>query len=163
MMISDEKAPAFSAKTLNLPVAPDNLTARIIALSRERYAQEKSVVEDLVRKNAGLAIDQLAAESKPEDRPQPAKPRVQAQLQHLDQLVTEEAANKPVKLGGLLQQISTSDSSREPQPSPAAPKKRRRGKRGGKKNKSANPNQPVVVQPQQQTSSSEHEEVIHLR
>jgi hypothetical protein len=155
MMISDEKAPAFSAKTLNLPTAPANLTAQIVASSRERYAQEKSVVEELVRKNAGLAIDE-PAETKLE--PQPTKPRVQAQVQHLDKLAAEEVSNKSLKLGGLLQQIPTPGIATEL----AAPKKRRRGKRGGRKNKSG-ANQPTVVQPNQPAGDSQHEQVIHLR
>jgi hypothetical protein len=158
MMISDEKAPAFSAKTLNLPVAPDSLTARIVALSRERYAQERSVVEELVRKNAGLAIDQPADE-KP--APQPVKPHAQAQVQRLDEIAAQEAKNKPVKLGGLLQQISGDASDIQ---EPSAPKKRRRGKRGGKKNRpAAQTNHPAAVQPEQQGSGGEHEQVIHLR
>jgi hypothetical protein len=152
MMIGDEKAPAFSAKTLNLPVAPDSLIARIVALSRERYAQERTVVEDLVRKN-GLAIDQPADE-KP--APQPAKPHTQAQVQRLDEIATQESRNKPVKLGGLLQQIPADAQE------PSAPKKRRRGKRGGKKNRSTTQtNHPAVVQPEQQGGG--HEQVIHLR
>jgi hypothetical protein len=158
MMISDEKAPAFSAKTLNLPTAPDNLTERIIALSRQRYAQDKSVVEELVRKNAGLAIDQLS-ETKPEIQSQPAKPHVQAQIQHLDKLAAEEAVNKSIKLGSLLQQIPNS----EPADQPTSPKKRRRGKRGGKKNKAGQANQTVVVQPNELAGDNAHEQVIHLR
>jgi hypothetical protein len=157
MMISDEKAPAFSAKTLNLPTAPDNLTAQIVALSRERYAQEKSVVEELVRKNAGLAIDQTS-EMKPELPAQPAKPRVQAQVQQLDKLAAEEAANKSVKLGSLLQQISTPELASEP----VTPKKRRRGKRGGRKNKPAG-GQSAIIRPSHPAGDNEHEQVIHLR
>jgi hypothetical protein len=54
MMISEEKAPAFSAKTLNLPSPPEDSTAQIIELSRQRYSQEKSVVDALVRQASGL-------------------------------------------------------------------------------------------------------------
>ncbi|MEX2007082.1 MAG: DUF87 domain-containing protein [Candidatus Saccharimonadales bacterium] len=54
MMINDEKAPAFSAKTLNIPPAPADLTSRIIELSRQRYTQERPVVEDMIRVSAGL-------------------------------------------------------------------------------------------------------------
>jgi hypothetical protein len=152
MMISDEKAPAFSAKTLNLPTPPDNQTARIVELSRQRYAQEKSVVEELVRKNAGLETDQPAEPH--EVQSQPAKPRVQAQIQQLDKLASEQASNKSVKLGSLLQQIPTE---------PPAPRKRRRGKRGGRKNKAGNTNQPIVVPPEKPAGDSQHEQVIHLR
>ena len=158
MMIGDEKAPSFSAKTLNLPSPSEDLTSRIVALSRERYTQERSVVEDLVRKNSGLAMDQ-ADERKTEPQPQPAKPRVQAQVQRLDEIAAQEAAVKPLKLGGLLQQLPDDIRVQEP----SAPKKRRRGKRGGKKNKPSQTNQPVTVQPSHQSGDSGHEEIIHLR
>jgi len=158
MMIGDEKAPSFSAKTLNLPSPSEDLTSRIVALSRERYTQERSVVEDLVRKNSGLAMDQ-ADERKTEAQPQPAKPRVQAQVQRLDEIAAQEAAVKPLKLGGLLQQLPDDIRVQEP----SAPKKRRRGKRGGKKNKPGQTNQPVTVQPSHQSGDNGHEEIIHLR
>jgi len=158
MMIGDEKAPSFSAKTLNLPSPSEDLTSRIVALSRERYTQERSVVEDLVRKNSGLAMDQ-ADEHKTEAQPQPAKPRIQAQVQRLDEIAAQEAAVKPLKLGGLLQQLPDDIRVQEA----SAPKKRRRGKRGGKKNKPGQTNQPVTVQPSHQSGDSGHEEIIHLR
>jgi len=157
MMIGDEKAPSFSAKTLNLPVPSEDLTNRIVALSRERYTQERSVVEDLVRKNSGLAMDQQA-EYKPE--PQPLKPKVQAQMNRLDEIAAQEAAVKPLKLGGLLQQIPYNVQAQDT----GGTKKRRRGKRGGKKNRQAGPlNQPAAIQPGRQSNDSGHEEIIHLR
>jgi hypothetical protein len=154
MMIGDEKAPAFSAKTLNLPVPPNDLTPRIIALSRERYSKERAEVEQLVRKNAGLAID----EPSHQPAPQPAKPHVQAQVAKLDDIAAQEAKNQPLKLGGLLGPIVGS-APEAPEAQPA--KKRRRGKRGGKKNKTGGAN--PIIQPSGQASGNDHEEVIHLR
>jgi hypothetical protein len=154
MMIGDEKAPAFSAKTLNLPVPPNDLTPRIIALSRERYSKERAEVEQLVRKNAGLAID----EPSHQPAPQPAKPHVQAQVAKLDDIAAQEAKNQPLKLGGLLGPIvGSAPEAAESQPA----KKRRRGKRGGKKNKTGGAN--PIIQPSGQASGNDHEEVIHLR
>jgi hypothetical protein len=161
MMISDEKAPAFSAKTLNLPVPQDDSTSRIIALSRERYAQEHSVVEKLVRGNAGLAID-----ARP-DIPSlpPAKPRVQAQINKLDDISEQQSSNQrsnPLNKAfgaNILQALSTPESESEP----VERKKRRRGKRGGRKNKakqgSGPDNQPIIVVPDNTKSD---EQVIHL-
>ena len=156
MMISDEKAPAFSAKTLNLPQPPDDLTSRIVALSRERYTTDRSVVEELVRRNAGLAMD-----SQPE--PQPAKPHAQDQLRRAEAIRSNQTNSE--RLSKVASRILTSSSPADtPIPSDEKPaKKRRRGKRGGRKNKAKQAN-PQAIQPAQQADSGKsHEEVIHLR
>ena len=49
MMIDGEKAPAFSAKTLNLPKPPENFMAEIVELSRERYGKNRQEVENHIR------------------------------------------------------------------------------------------------------------------
>src|SRR3989338_8773920 len=54
MMIGGEKAPAFSAKTLNLPQPPDDNSAQIVAQTREHYARDKHEAEKLVRDASGL-------------------------------------------------------------------------------------------------------------
>jgi len=168
MMINDEKAPAFSAKTLNLPNPPDNLTDRIIALSRERYTLEKSVVEDLVRKNAGLAMD--AQPSAPAPPPNPVKPKVQAQLNQLDKISAGPSPSAaPRSLGKFVAGAIKPSAGSQPSQTPQTPNtnegrsKRRRGKRGGQKNKGGGQaNQPTVVKPTIQPDGG-HEEVIHLR
>ncbi|MDB5161123.1 MAG: hypothetical protein JWO96_503 [Candidatus Saccharibacteria bacterium] len=48
MMIGEEKAPAFSAKTLNLPVAEEDLTDKIIELSRSRFTSDLASVEQSI-------------------------------------------------------------------------------------------------------------------
>ncbi len=163
MMINDEKAPAFSAKTLNLPVPADDLTNRIITLSRERYAQDKSVVEQLVRENSGLMPASLPEPPKA----LPPKPKVQAQLNHVEKIVTQQSKNQEVasdfsKVVGsnILQAINNNDS-RLSEP-PTERKKRRRGKRGGRKNRKGPPvnNDAVVISP---SSQSNNEQVIKLR
>lgn len=50
MTISGEKAPAFSAMTLDLPTPPGDMTKQIVELSRQRYASKRHEVEDLIRK-----------------------------------------------------------------------------------------------------------------
>ncbi len=82
MIINGEKAAPFSAKTLNLPDTPSDSTAEIIELSRERYAQDKSVVEEIVRRAAGLASDQPPHQSTSPG--QPLRPAAQAQINNLD-------------------------------------------------------------------------------
>jgi hypothetical protein len=158
MMIADEKAPAFSAKTLNLPLPPDDLSSRIIALSREKYTQEHAVVEKLVRQNAGLAID--AAPAQPQ-LPS-AKPKVQAQLNHVQAIENQQADNKDL---GKAVGANILQAFRPPAPPadnpPDEPKKRRRGKRGGRKHKKGGANtQPVVIAP---SGPAGDEQTIQLR
>jgi len=48
MVINGEKAPAFSATTLNLPEAKRSHLSRIIEHSRELYSQSRQMVEDTI-------------------------------------------------------------------------------------------------------------------
>ena len=48
MVINGEKAPAFSATTLNLPEAKRSHLSRIIEHSRELYSQSRQTVEDTI-------------------------------------------------------------------------------------------------------------------
>jgi hypothetical protein len=48
MVINGEKAPAFSAKTLNLPTPQDDNTGRIIQWTREHYSQPREVIEQSI-------------------------------------------------------------------------------------------------------------------
>jgi hypothetical protein len=164
MMIGDEKAPAFSAKTLNLPVPGDNLTSRIVALSRERYTQDKAVVEQIVRKNSGLAMDNVPQTNNQQS--QPLKPQAQAQLNKIDKIETQAARNLPPghdinkAVGSNILQSLTS-RNRPPQDQADGPKKRRRGKRGGKKNRQSSLNsQPAVIAP---ADNLRGDQVIKLR
>jgi hypothetical protein len=161
MMINDEKAPAFSAKTLNLPSPPDDLTSRIVALSRERYAQDRAVVEQLVRQNAGLAIDAPAEQPKLP----PAKPKVQAQLQTIKSIDSQSAQNDHLRkaVGANILQSLGSGPTDDNQADET--KKRRRGKRGGRKHKkssgdSASTSQPSVIEP---SAAADNEQTIRLR
>jgi hypothetical protein len=157
MMINDEKAPAFSAKTLNLPSPPEDPTDRIVSLSRERYAQERQAVEEIVRRNAGL--DDIPA-AQPQQVSQPAKPKTQAQLETLDKIDRQTAANDSVKKAvgsNILQALTGAARAAE---APDSPKKRRRGKRGGKKNRKA---AAAVSTSEASPAGQQGEEVIHLR
>jgi hypothetical protein len=160
MMIHDEKAPAFSAKTLNLPLPPDDLTSRIIALSRERYAQDREVVERLVRQNAGLAID---AAAEPPKLP-PAKPKTHARLNNLNTLNSQADKNEAIKKAVGANVLQSLDAESTPAlEQPAETKKRRRGKRGGRKHKKSGDGisqKPIVIKP---AHSSEEERIIRLR
>lgn len=158
MMISDEKAPAFSAKTLNLPMPPEDLTSRIISLSRDKYAQDREVVEQLVRQNAGLAIDAAPELPKLES----PKPKVQAQVNQIARIETEQKANNGDINKAVGSNILQSLSNQKPAQSPVEPKKRRRGKRGGRKHKKGGQGnlEPTLIRP---TSQASEEQVIRLR
>ncbi len=95
MMIGDEKAPAFSAKTLNLPIPPIDSTASIIELSRARYTQPHDVVEKMVRAASGLQIDKQSSHSN--NPPNAGNPnlRTKAQVQ-LNNADKASPAQQPV-------------------------------------------------------------------
>ena len=160
MMINDEKAPAFSAKTLNLPAPQADLSDRIVALSRERYAQDREVVEQLVRKNAGLAID---APQEPPKLP-PAKPKAQARLNKVEELHAQQRPSQPINklVGANILQAMKDDLTAKAAANQEEPKKkRRRGKRGGRKNRKASGvPEATVIKPTKQASD---EKIIHLR
>jgi hypothetical protein len=50
MIINGEKAPAFSATTLSIPTPPSDHTTKIIESSRLTYSNQKSKVEEEIRK-----------------------------------------------------------------------------------------------------------------
>jgi hypothetical protein len=151
------------------------LTNRIIALSRERYTQEKAVVEAMVRKNAGLEMDNLP---QAQQQPPQVKPKVQAQLNQLDKISQSPAAThghigkfatggagssdrqppSPSQNHDQPHQTQQPQSHQASDPSETRPK-RRRGKRGGKKNR-AGSSQDHIIQP---TNQNADEQVIHLR
>ncbi|MBX4201366.1 type IV secretory system conjugative DNA transfer family protein [Candidatus Saccharibacteria bacterium] len=168
MMISDEKAAAFSAKTLNLPMPPDDLTNRIIALSRERYTQERRVVEELVRKNSGLAMDSRSQPAQSTPYVAQPKPQVQAQINQLDKIATQ-TPTPSAQIGKFI--AGTINQPAPPMPNgphktsePDNKPKRRRGKRGGRKNRNGAPQANQTHNPApSNSSSSDHEQVIHLR
>ncbi|MBI4034496.1 DUF87 domain-containing protein [Candidatus Saccharibacteria bacterium] len=117
MMINDEKAPPFSAKTLNLPAPPADQSARIIELSRQRYARDKTEVEALIRRTAGLT----PVEAKPASQPAPNTPSL------------DLPRNRP---SGRLGKVASSLLRNVATPSDEKKRRRtRRGKRGGTHNR----------------------------
>lgn len=139
MMINGEKAAPFSAKTLNLPAPPKDLTPRIVELSRERYTQDRAAVEAAVIKSAGLeshSVPPISEESgKIISKPAEAKPKT----------ATERLGHAVTSLshGASANGLATSAS------------KRRRGRRGKGGSKDA--------QPTSASESSSEEQVIRLR
>ena len=136
MMISGEKAPAFSAKTLNIPNPPTNFSEQIIEQTRQRYTQPKDIVAKLIMKSSGLDTTAGAA---PPTNGNPDRPKAQAQVNKIERIVAEAPAKPklpPKSIGkvaaGLLQPVINANQTNDEAPRP----KRRRGKRGGRNNSS---------------------------
>jgi hypothetical protein len=160
MTINGEKAPAFSAKTLNLPPPTANYVPQIVELSRQRYAVERAVVEKIIRESIEGRIQ--APKPKPalpapdvDNRPNPqvARPKAQAQLNNLAQS-TPQTGNKVAStlikaVTGGASGSSESAAMQVQQTAADSPApKRKRTRRGGRKNKKRTPN--AQTQPQQQ-------------
>jgi hypothetical protein len=184
MTINGEKAPGFSAKTLNLPQAPDNATNQIIELSRQRYARDRVHVEALVqervlkRQTTPEALPAPNNNHQQQQSPQLSRPRAQAQLNKLEEK-PKPSVNpskfastliKAVTGGGNGSESATMQVQQSSQ-QPTEPRKRKRTRRGGKNRKSRNqavPQQtsserPVEHSQERQPSSSSEDHVIHLR
>jgi hypothetical protein len=192
MTIGGEKAPAFSAKTLNLPPTPNNATNQIIELSRQRYAQEKTVVERVVEERMGRTSAAPASPTGNQNTqgasspaPQVARPKAQAQLNHVQQYQSQaENANKAASTlikavtsgasgsnesASLQVQESTTQQQQPHQQDDEQAPKRKRTRRGGRKNKKKTMDQPNNNQPQAQAPATQpqkpfdSEQVINLR
>lgn len=74
MVIGGEKAPAFSAKTLELPPPQADNTSRIIEHSRRHYSRSRSEVEKIISE----VIQPIKAQPQPAPKPKP-QPQSQSQ------------------------------------------------------------------------------------
>ena len=166
MMINDEKAPAFSAKTLNLPQPAEDHTAEIVELSRQRYAKERSVVSEDVRLAAGL---DAANPTKFASDPQPnLRTKAQVQLNTAEALQsahsTQADSHKVGRVAAsLFRGVASSPeppSQSNQQSGPEKPKRKRtrRGKRKGGGNAAEQ-----AKKPSETVTATENEQVIRLR
>lgn len=176
MMIDGEKAPGFSAKTLNLPTPPDDNSELIIAQTRERYSRDKKEVEDVVRKASGHP--DIAKAPPPSTTPEIEKQKLSSREQ-LIKLAT--GVTHPAKAGDNRSQPSQPEQSRpaqqqqRPQPQQQsrqpeqsgqepAKRKRSRRRRGGNSGSRADTHREAQNTPkpaQDKPASDEH--VIKLR
>ncbi len=118
MVINGEKAPAFSATTLNLPPAPVDNAAFIIENSRIHYSKPRAVVEaaidDLVKPPANLKPK--AAATSPAKSPQ--KPSAVAAIKPQ---VPSAATQKPAPQQQPSKSAPTPTQPPKPTPTPDAP------------------------------------------
>jgi hypothetical protein len=177
MTIDGEKAPAFSAKTLNLPQTPENMSSQIIELSRQRYAQERAFVEARIRENLLHHAEGGLPSSKP--TPKLDRPKAQAQLNRLEtnpntgnqsnpHQTTKVASTllKAFSAGGDKAESATLQIQQSTDPSKPKRRRTRRGGRGRSSNKDShqartNQNQPKKPHPSK--SPAQDEQVIRLR
>ena len=157
MIINGEKAPPFSAKTLNLPIPAADPTAEIVELSRQRYAQERSVVEELVRRAAGLAIDRPGQQQQAQQKPQ-LRPQAQAQLNRNEAHKPAPKLHKPANTAGIGKLAASGLGRPDMAHASAGPKRRRRSR--GKKNA---PQATGQARPKAPITADSQEMVIRLR
>jgi hypothetical protein len=142
MTITGEKAPPFSAKTLNLPEVHEDCTADIIEITRARYTKDKAEVDALVRHNT-LGMEAISAAEAPKALPEgqgPARTTYVNNLNKIDALIAQEThsqqtavpAQPPQRVAraitGLINPVLNPDD-------PAKKKKTRRGGKNRNKNK----------------------------
>lgn len=77
MVISGEKSPAFSARTLELPPVQADNTSRIIENTRRHYGRDRSEVENMISQL--ISPPKIKAPAKAPTLPQPNKPPVLTQ------------------------------------------------------------------------------------
>ncbi|PJE65269.1 hypothetical protein COU91_02595, partial [Candidatus Saccharibacteria bacterium CG10_big_fil_rev_8_21_14_0_10_47_8] len=149
MIINGEKATPFSAKTLNLPPSPSDSSAEIIALSRQRYAQEKSVVDTRIRQAAGL---EAPASSLTPINAAPIRPKAQVQLNTADKHQPSSSHVGKVATTVVNPPPPPDNRQNQSEPAPSSPKRRR--SRSRSKNKPSGSAQIVKPSTQPQNAAN---------
>ena len=157
MTIAGEKVPAFSAISLNLPMATGDQTAAIVAQSRSQYASSRDFVERYVGERY-LGANQSPAQPQKAVQPKP-KPTVPAQPTQARKPASEPPktpleATKTIAhtlLSGVLTREETDQAEAKP--------KRKRTRR--RKRKSASQIPDPAAQPADRQTGDHH--IIHLQ
>jgi len=161
MVINGEKAPAFSARTLNLPPPQTDNTGRIIEYTRDHYSRNRQEVEE--------EISELIQPAKKTAAPVPAPAPKAWPINAHTNVITPDAPKSPTPAG---EAIKLAALPTEPQPqaqsapapqgsTPAAPvgedgtakKKRRRRKRKKPSGEGGEGTLPPVVPPPNTTQT----------
>jgi hypothetical protein len=151
MTIGGEKAAAFSAKTLNIPLPVDDLTPSIVEQSRRRYASQRDDIEKIIHAAANRASQTAQP---PVKQPAPAAKPQQGQ-QPPAQPVSKERTSKAAS--GLIRSISGSNAAE-------SPSKKRRRRRSRKKTPQPETHRPAGQSTDAvQASQADQEHVIRLR
>lgn len=155
MMISGEKAPAFSAKTLQLPTPQKDLTEDIIANTRQHYARNLAEVEaDIIRRT--ISQEAIKPAAQPKKLPSPSH--------RVGRMATSLMQN------GLINKATSLEEELEPHQQTAAvdssgiveqPRKKRT-RRGGRGRKKKSTDTPAATSPSS-AKAEDQEQVIKLR
>ncbi len=150
MTIDGEKAPAFSAKTLNLPEPGTDLSTHIAELSRQRHAQPRSAIEAVIH----AAANKIELKGAAQPKQQVPKPIVQTQKPPSG----SNPHRTPAKIGRVAAKLVTPlDNQTDNRPS----KRRRRRRSRSRNGQNTQPTHNNHKQPTVKTSDSE--QVIRLR
>jgi hypothetical protein len=174
MMISGEKTPAFSATSLMVPKTQKDNSAAIMELSRQRYAKERSIVEDAIK--ASTSIQQHAPQAPKPNHQAPAPQNKPNYRQQAPQYASQRAqpprqnTQQPAQTTPLGSAAIGSVAPVHAQPTTdnndQQPKKRRRIRTRRRKAQNPNPQeQHQVTQPaqQSQTPTFNNNDTINLR
>lgn len=188
MVINGEKAPAFSAKTLNLPPAQTDNTAQIIEWTREHYSRSREDIEqdianrimppeNLVVKRPGPAYtppksaEQREAERKEKEAAMLAQGKtwpisnvtpdeVNVALQAAKEQGSDEA--KPAEITevkqGIHHQPESAIGSGSTPPAEDKPKRKRTRTRKRKSDTKSNPNHPRTVKDESPSRTAPRED-----
>ncbi|HSX18255.1 MAG TPA: type IV secretion system DNA-binding domain-containing protein [Candidatus Saccharimonadales bacterium] len=159
MTIDGEKAPAFSAKTLNLPQPAKDLTSEIVELSRQRFSQPRAAIEAVIHE-AATKIGEPKQIAPPANQ---QRPKVQAQLNTLQAIDDNKPAdhNRIGKVAGsLLKSVASEPNDDQPT---KKRRRRRRRSRPASQDGAATTAQHANVQQPAPAQKSEEEHTIRLR
>jgi hypothetical protein len=157
MMINGEKAAAFSAKTLDLPEAPKDLTDDIVDLSRHRFSKTKTEVEDIILQATKLPSSNADTEKRQYDQ---LGNRPKSQLMTVDRHTSHQE-----RLGSLVTHTTEASQNKESQQEPREgnSRNRRRRGRGGSANNYPPGNSPNPQQSRPNDQNPANEKIIKLR
>ncbi len=174
MTINGEKTPAFSGTTLNIPPTQEDNSADIIELSRTRYAQTKTVVEDIIRNATvskkpthALSANQSNPPRHNNNRPMPLTPSEQGSTHSRAAKETRSphvTDDKAIEKQRTIQNTNikhSAESIHTPNDPKETPKKRtRRGKRSA--DKITDTKQGSKKDPKQSDNELKDDNVIHI-
>ncbi len=155
MTIAGEKAHAFSAKTLNIPEVGVDFTAQIIENSRQRYAKDRLVVEELVKK-ATLPESTV--------KKQPQQPKAPANETKTNNKVSKSLKTLPgavIKVAlGNVDAKSGPQTIQNPNNEPPKPKRRRARRKKNKNSTNQTKSEHNVSRPIEEDKSTLSDETI---
>jgi len=169
MTISGEKAPPFSAKTLNLPEAQEDCTPDIIELTRARYTRPKADVDAIIKQNT-LGMEAISEPEAAKALPaggDKARTTYTNNLNKVDALIAQDNANASTPapqppshnvgriVTGIIHTVGSND--------PAEPKKKKTRRGGKNRNKNRQSVEAIAQESKADQEQASEEHIIRLR